>query len=73
MCYYTPSEIIELARSVLGDIDPASSEIANRTVKAGEYFTKKDDGLSKEWFDRVWMNPPYAQPLIQKFSVKVCQ
>jgi hypothetical protein len=39
--WYTPGDIIEAARAVLGgfDLDPASSEIANRTVRAARFFT----------------------------------
>lgn len=67
--WYTPPEIIERARLSLGaiDFDPASSEVANRTVQASEYLTEKDDGLQAEWRGRVWLNPPYAQPLIAHF------
>jgi hypothetical protein len=38
---YTPSYYIETVRMVLGeiDLDPASSEIAQKTVKAAQYFT----------------------------------
>lgn len=62
--WYTPQPHIEAARSVLGviDLDPASSDIANRTVRAERYFTEADDGLAQEWAGRVWMNPPYGEP-----------
>ena len=58
--YYTPPEIIELARQVLGkiDLDPASSEIGNSHVKATCYYSKQDNGLSKPWFGSVFLNPP---------------
>lgn len=71
--WYTPPAIIEAAREVLGgfDLDPASSEIANRTVQAAWIFTAEDDGLSQEWpIGRIWMNPPYAQPLMSQFAAK---
>lgn len=73
--WYTPSEFIESARLVMGsiDLDPASSEIANRRVKATSFFTKEDDGLKQDWSENIWMNPPYAQPLISKFSSKISQ
>jgi ParB family chromosome partitioning protein len=60
--YYTPPIYIEAARAVLGeiDLDPASCDEANRTVRAGTHFTVADDGLSREWFGRVWLNPPYG-------------
>jgi ParB family chromosome partitioning protein len=72
--WYTPSDYIESARSVLIDIDldPASSETANKTVQAKTYFTENESGLDKEWRGRVWMNPPYAQPLIKEFTDKLC-
>ena len=67
--WYTPEEFIELARAVMGgiDCDPASSALANETVKATTYYDEQDDGLSREWPGRVWMNPPYATPLIGLF------
>jgi ParB family chromosome partitioning protein len=71
--WYTPEHIIERARAVLGniDLDPASCELANETVKAENYYTKEDDGLENDWYGNIWLNPPYAQPLIKHFSVKV--
>jgi ParB family chromosome partitioning protein len=69
--WYTPPAHIEAARNVLGgfDLDPASSEVANRTVRADMIFTAEDDGLRREWpVGRIWMNPPYAQPLMGEFA-----
>jgi len=71
--WYTPPLHIELARSVMGgiDCDPATSEIANRTVQAETIYTAEDDGRNKPWRGRVWMNPPYAQQLMGEFAEAV--
>ena len=53
------------------DCDPATSEIANQTVKAKTIFTAKNDGLTQTWRGRVWINPPYAQPLMSDFAEAV--
>jgi len=71
--WYTPAKVIDHVRNVLGtiDLDPASNAIANKTIGAKEYFTKKQDGLSKDWSGRVFLNPPYKQPLISEFTKKL--
>jgi phage N-6-adenine-methyltransferase len=71
--WYTPKEYIEAAREVLDviDLDPASSEIANITVKAKKFYSIDDDGLSNKWEGRVWLNPPYSQPQIGQFIEKL--
>ena len=71
--WYTPTESIEAARDVLGnfDLDPASSAAAQRQVQATEFFDKNDDGLTRTWRGRVWLNPPYSQPAIGEFVSKL--
>jgi ParB family chromosome partitioning protein len=61
--YYTPSKYIETARTVLGaiDLDPASSAIANERVNAEMFFTQDDNGLDRDWWGNVWLNPPYSK------------
>jgi len=73
--WYTPFEYIVCAKSVMGcfDIDPASSEIANKTIGAKKYYTFSDDGLSKEWKGKVWMNPPYSAELVRLFIAKYAE
>lgn len=71
--WYTPDDYLDLARLVLGeiDLDPASSAKANERIEAKEIFTLADNGLSKEWHGRLWLNPPYSQPAIAEFADKM--
>ena len=73
--WYSPARFVEAARAAMGsiDCDPASSEMANKTVKAKKFFTKENDGLKQKWSGNVWMNPPYAQPLMGKFAAAVAE
>lgn len=66
--WYTPECYIELARQVLGaiDLDPASNELAQSWIAAGQYYTAVDDGLKQPWFGRVWCNPPYGTPTTRR-------
>ncbi len=72
--WYTPPAFIEAARKAMGSItcDPASSAAANKMVRADVFFTKEQDGLNEKWSGKVWLNPPYAQPLVAQFSEAVC-
>jgi phage N-6-adenine-methyltransferase len=60
--WYTPPWVLQLARDILGgiDLDPASSEQANRAVQAHCYYTAADDGYMRPWTGRVWLNPPFS-------------
>lgn len=71
--WYTPPEYLDLARRVLGaiDLDPASCARAQENVGAATFYNQADDGLSKEWEGRVWLNPPYAHPAIANFVDKL--
>jgi hypothetical protein len=61
--YYSPKEIVDAARRVMGviDLDPASSAIANQIVRAKHYYTIEDDGLTQTWYGNVWMNHPFSR------------
>ena len=61
--YYTPSNIVEAAREVMGHIslDPASSLTANEAVRADIFFDKSVNGLNQEWYGNVWMNHPFSR------------
>lgn len=58
--HYTPGDIVEAARGVLGriDLDPASSLAANDIVQAKQIYTREDNGLVQSWYGNVFLNPP---------------
>lgn len=71
--YYTPTEIVEAARRLMGQIelDPFSSAMANNRVRASRYFTPKENGLAQPWITPAfWMNHPFGRttngPCIRK-------
>ena len=68
--WYTPPTIIQALGEF--DLDPCTSQVAwdfNHSAK--KYYTMEDDGLSKEWDGRIWMNPPYSQPTITQFMERM--
>lgn len=77
--YGTLPKFIAAAREVMGsiDLDPATFPLAQeRNVQATNFFTVEDDGLSKEWKGRVWLNPPFNTKssegsTIQEFTEKL--
>ena len=70
--WYTPPEIIEAARKVLGriDLDPFSSEQANKTVKAVEFYSS--DAFERQWWGNVWMNHPFSRKMNPLCIKKLC-
>ena len=71
--WYTPPEYIQAAVDVMGgiDCDPASSVAANKQIAAATFYTAADNGLAQEWHGRVWLNPPYASGLVERFVDKL--
>ena len=71
--WYTPRNIIEAARRAMGsiDVDIASSDKAQVFVKASEYYTIETNGLDKPLHGNIWLNPPYAADLVNKFITKI--
>jgi hypothetical protein len=55
--WLTPPEILE----ALGpfDLDPCAPEVRPWPM-AAEHLTVAEDGLSRPWAGRVWLNPPYG-------------
>lgn len=55
--WLTPPEIIHACGNF--DLDP-SAPINRPWEMAKNHYTKEDNGLSKQWNGRVWLNPPYG-------------
>ena len=66
--WYTPIEFIEQFGKF--DTDPCVP-IDMRWKTAETMYNKNDDGLKKEWYGRVWLNPPYSKELITEFLKKM--
>lgn len=62
--HFTPAEIVEAARGLMGgiDLDPASCELAQETVRAEVWYGTGSadgvDGFAEPWIGRVFLNPP---------------
>jgi len=70
--WYTPAEIIRSLGEF--DLDPASSPEAFRlNQSAKKIYTAKENGLLQPWNGRVWLNPPYSNPLLQHFLKKMAE
>lgn len=66
----TPKWIVER----LGHFDLDPCEAVNPLWKLAEgSYNIENDGLTKEWKGRVFMNPPYRKPLLNKFIDKLIQ
>jgi hypothetical protein len=61
--HYTPEEVLKKAYAFLGwiDLDPCADP--GKRVPAHDHFTQEHDGLSREWYGKIWVNPPYGREL----------
>jgi hypothetical protein len=65
--WYTAPTILNAARLFLNgiDLDPASSEVANKHVQAKTFYGYKDgeftDGLFQTWRGKIWLNHPFGR------------
>jgi hypothetical protein len=64
--WFTPPEILEPVRALFGgriDLDPCTT--AENPTKALGWWTKEDDGLSRQWYPHtnIFVNSPYGRQL----------
>jgi phage N-6-adenine-methyltransferase len=57
----TPREFFDAVNAAFHfDLDVCAT---NGNTKCKRYFTKEEDGLSREWQGTCWMNPPYGREI----------
>jgi len=61
----SPREIIDAAEALLGtiDLDPCAPQNGPFLVPARTHYTPKEDGLSRAWAGKVYLNPPYGREI----------
>ena len=70
--WYTPKEIIRSLGEF--DLDPATSPEAYRQNHSARcFYTAKENGLKQSWAGRIWLNPPYSNPLAQQFLLRMAE
>ena len=58
--WWTPPEVFEKL-GLEFDLDLASPEGGVPWLPTKYYYTKEHNGLEKNWFGNVWLNPPYGR------------
>ena len=63
--WHTPPELFSSLEGIVGsfDLDPCTPDDCSGPVRARIKFRAADDGLSREWFGKVYMNPPYGRQI----------
>jgi phage N-6-adenine-methyltransferase len=69
--WYTPKMIVSRVVEFFGeiDLDPCSNDHGDQAnVPAKNHFTKDDNGLTRDWTGRIYMNPPYGREVAEWVS-----
>jgi hypothetical protein len=56
--WLTPPDILQELGQF--DLDPCAAPEPRPWPTARQHYVEADDGLSKPWHGRVWLNPPYG-------------
>ena len=60
--WLTPPEILRTLGTF--DLDPCAP-VVRPWDTAAKHYTILDDGLSKEWSGRIWLNPPFGNQAVK--------
>ena len=66
--WLTPPFVLEALGAF--DLDPCAAD-PRPWDTARCHFTKTDDGLSREWLGRVWLNPPYSSAALARWLARM--
>jgi hypothetical protein len=58
--WFTPPHIFD-ALGLTFDLDPCAPAGGVPWIPAAAHYSTEDDGLSRRWEGRVWLNPPYGR------------
>jgi DNA N-6-adenine-methyltransferase (Dam) len=58
--WYTPPHVFE-GLGIEFDLDPAAPPGGVPWVPARQYYSIAENGLTRPWRGRVWLNPPYGR------------
>jgi hypothetical protein len=71
--HITPKGIIDLLGGAASfDLDPAAST-PQPWPCARKSYTEADDGLSKKWFGRIWLNPPFDRYRVAEWIERLAE
>jgi phage N-6-adenine-methyltransferase len=59
--YYTPQWIFK-ALNIKFDLDVSAPKNGVPWLPAQNHYSIEDNGLTQDWYGKVWMNPPYSKP-----------
>ncbi len=70
--WLTPPDILDALGSF--DLDPCACPDPRPWSTAETHWTREDAPLKREWFGRVWLNPPFGpKPLVTAFMKRMAQ
>ncbi|MFA6087441.1 DNA N-6-adenine-methyltransferase [Mucilaginibacter sp.] len=70
--WLTPPNIIKALGDYGFDLDPCAP-VNSPFITARHTYNINDDGLSKTWAGRVWLNPPFNRYEREKWMVKMAE
>ncbi|CAN5539917.1 hypothetical protein BH18THE2_BH18THE2_28490 [soil metagenome] len=72
LTWQTPRKLFQqLNEEFHFQLDAATSE--DNPMQTSNFYTEKDNGLSKPWLNPTWVNPPYGKDYVILWLEKAIQ